>query len=367
MEKKRLRLRAPFRIILSLIAIIVIVTCYYPVSSVIKLMNHNYSFFSSVEIYKKDLDEQLLKTAYSDLINECIDDENFNVEEIDSYIKLDYYDRKNFLLNVNRMLDLRYKIEVINLINEIVSDEFMNVVIKEYIYDIDKYLEVDIFKEENYERYKAYFNGSYDKTILYVNIGLDKEYYEDVKITNTFSNTMLVNKYNGISEDFKVSDLVQISSECSVDSENYLSKEAATAFEKMCLDARGQGYSIYANSAYRDYQTQTDTYNKYFDLYGQSYVDKYVTKPGFSEHHTGLALDVKSGNSSIFKDSKEFEWMKNNCYKYGFIYRYQESKVDITGIASEPWHYRYVGIDASKYIYDNNISFEEYYALFLDK
>lgn len=367
MEKKRLRLRTPFRIIISLIAIVVIVTCYYPVSSIIKLMNHDYSFFSSVEIYKKNLDDELLKTEYSEVINKCISDVNFDIEEIDSYIKLDYYDRKDFLVNVNRMLDLRYKIEVINLINEKVSDTFMKVIVSEYIYDIDKYLEVDIFKEDNYERYKAYFNGSYDKTVLYVNIGLDKEYYEDVKINDTFSNTMIINKYNGVSESFKAIDLVQISEECSVDSENYLSKDAASAFEEMCLNARNQGYYIYANSTYRDYQTQTDTYNKYLNLYGQSYVDRYVTKPGFSEHHTGLALDVKSGTSNIFKNSKEFEWMKNNSYKYGFIYRYQESKVDITGIASEPWHYRYVGLDAAKYIYENNISFEEYYALFLDK
>lgn len=367
MEKKRLRLRAPFRIFISLIAIVVIVTCYYPVSSVIKLMNHNYSFFSSVEIYKKDLDDVLLKTEYSDVINECIADSEFDVKEIDSYIKLDYYDRKDFLVNVNKMLKLRYKIEVINLINETVSDDFIKIIVKEYIYDIDKYLEIDIFKEENYERYKAYFNGRYDKTVLYVNIGLDKEYYEDVKINDTFSNTMLINKYNGISKDFKVLDLVQISKDCSVDEENYLSKDAASAFEKMCLSARNEGYYIYANSTYRDYQMQTDTYNKYYELYGQSYVDRYVTKPGFSEHHTGLALDIKSGSSNIFKNSKEYDWMKNNCHKYGFIHRYQESKVDITGIASEPWHYRYVGVDAAKYIYENNISFEEYYALFLDK
>lgn len=367
MEKKRLRLRAPFRIILSIIAIIVIVTLYFPISGVLKLTGHNYSFFSSIEIYKLGLTDDILKTEYSEVLDNIVLDDDFKLDYLDIYMTLNYYERNNFVKNTNSMIVLRYKNKMIDLINSSVSDKFMEVILSEYIYDIDKYLEVEYFKEENYERYKAYFNGSYEKTIIYVNIGLDKEYYTDTTETDKFSNTMIVNKYHGVTKDFKVPNLTQISSECSVSDENYLTKEAAVAFEKMCNAAKEDGYYILANSAYRDYETQTETWQFYYDLYGQNYVDKYVTRPGYSEHQTGLALDVKSVNTNIFKDSKEYTWMLDNSYKYGFIHRYKESKVDITGITSEAWHFRYVGVEAATYMYENKLCLEEYYAMVIDK
>jgi len=367
MKKKRLRLKTPFRIILSVIAIILIVTLYFPISSIVKLMNHDYSFFSSIEIYKKDLFDEVIDKEYSQMLDNSIRHNDFDITKFDSYMIIDYYDKKDFLITVNKLIDFKYSIDDINKINSVVSDEFINILLEEYVYDIGKYLDIKYFKEENFERYKTYFNGSYEKTVLYVNIGLDKEYYTDVNINDKFSTTMIINKYNGVSSKFKVPELIKISDDCSVDDENYLASEAAVAFEKMCKEAKKDGYLILANSTYRDYEIQQQIWDKYLDLYGQSYNDKYITKPGFSEHHTGLAVDVKSANNNIFKNSKEYIWMKENSYKYGFIHRYQESKVDITGIASEAWHFRYVGVDIATYIYEHNLSFEEYYAMFLEK
>lgn len=364
---KRLRLRKPFRIFLSIMAIIVIVALYFPVSSILKLMFHDYSFSSSLALYELDLHKKMLKLDYSEILDIIVLDKDFDIDKYESYIKIDYYDRDNFVSNVNKLLEHKYSIEDINKINGTVSDEFYTRLYDEYIYDIGKYLNVDYFKEENFDRYKAYFNGNYEKTILYVNIGLDKEDYTDVKIDDTFSNTMIVNKYNRVSENFVPLDLTKISDACSVDYDNYLSKDAAVAFEEMCIAAKKDGYKILANSTYRTYKDQQDTWDKYLNLYGQSYNDRYVTKTGFSEHHTGLAVDVKSANSNVFKQSKEYNWMVENSYKYGFIHRYQESKVEITGIASEAWHFRYVGVDVATYMYENNLCFEEYYAMFLDK
>jgi len=364
---KRLRLRKPFRILLCIIAIILVVTLYFPIRSVVKLMFMNYSLFSSIEIYKKDLFDEVIKNDYSEVINKGILDEDFNIDNFDSYMLINYHNQNNFFNNVNKMLELKYSVKDINKINDTVSEDFISkIILKEYVYDIGKYLDVSYFKEKNFDRYKAYFNGRYDQTVLYVNIGIDKEYYTDVNYVLKFSNTMLINKYNAVSEDFVVPDLIKISDDCSKD-ENYLSKEAAEAFEKMCNAAKEDGFEILANSTYRSYDDQQATWDKYLALYGQSYNDRYVTKPGFSEHHTGLAVDVKSANSNIFKQSKEYTWTIENCYKYGFIHRYQESKVNITGISSEAWHFRYVGVDVATYIYENNLSFEEYYAMFLDK
>ena len=115
------------------------------------------------------------------------------------------------------------------------------------------------------------------------------------------------------------------------------------------------------------YQEQIEVEKLYLRDYGQSYVDKFVAKPGYSEHQTGLALDIGSRKSNIFLSSREYQWMQENAYKYGFIYRFSKKYENITGFRSEAWHYRYVGKKIAKYIYENDITLEEYYAMFLDK
>ena len=126
-----------------------------------------------------------------------------------------------------------------------------------------------------------------------------------------------------------------------------------------------KGLNIYANSAYRSYSDQEDTYNRYLKLYGENYVYNNVSMPGFSEHQTGLCVDIKAGSSNVFKGTEESKWLKSNAYKHGFILRFESSKQEITGYKSEEWHYRYVGLEVASYIKENKISFEEYYVRFL--
>ena len=174
---------------------------------------------------------------------------------------------------------------------------------------------------------------------------------------------ILVNKENKLNSDFKPDNLVEVK-ECSLGN-FYLEEDTATAYEYMCLNLIDEGLNISINSAYRSYEEQEKLYDDYLKLYGKSYVNKYVAVPGYSEHQTGLALDLESLDCDIFKNSKEYRWIKNNAYKYGFILRYQEGKENITGYNAEEWHIRYVGRKAAEYIYKNNITFEEYYDLFI--
>lgn len=174
---------------------------------------------------------------------------------------------------------------------------------------------------------------------------------------------ILVNKENKLNSDFEPDNLVEVK-ECSLGN-YYLEEETANAYEQMCLDSLNEGLSISITSAYRSYEEQKKLYNTYLKLYGKSYVDKYVAVAGHSEHQTGLAIDLKSLECDIFKKSKEYLWIKENSHNYGFIVRYQQGKEKITGYSAEEWHIRYVGKKASKYIYENNITYEEYYDLFL--
>ena len=186
--------------------------------------------------------------------------------------------------------------------------------------------------------------------------------YEDIKIINEPNIIdVLVNKQNKLTDNYIPNDLLPINSKFAIGMQ-YLRYEAKEYFEKMCSQAKIDGYDIMAVSTFRSSDYQDKLYNNYCLEKGIEYADMCSAKKEHSEHQTGLAVDVsdKNGDYYNFINTKEFEWMKNNAYKYGFILRYPKYKTDITGYMYEPWHYRYVGINIARYIYENNITLEEY-------
>ena len=126
------------------------------------------------------------------------------------------------------------------------------------------------------------------------------------------------------------------------------------------------GVTLYLKSAYRSYRTQkTMYYNRLEANHGKD--DGWVTKPGASDHQTGLGCDVvprswrdKSMNEKMATDPA-CVWMAEHCHEFGFILRYPEDKEDITEINFEPWHMRYVGVPAATYIMQNGLCLEEFH------
>ena len=160
-------------------------------------------------------------------------------------------------------------------------------------------------------------------------------------------------------------DLVRIGVKKTSSTVIQMRQAASDALDKMFADALESGLTLYAHSGYRSYSTQrTMYYNRLEKNNGRD--DGYVAKPGASDHQTGLGIDViskawigKSFNSDFAKTA-EAQWMAENCANYGFIIRYPEDKVDITGIAYEPWHLRYVGIAAALYMTQEGLTLEEF-------
>lgn len=117
-------------------------------------------------------------------------------------------------------------------------------------------------------------------------------------------------------------------------------------------------------SAYRTREYQEDVYNQYVDAGGVEYAEAYVSDPGYSEHHTGLSLDMgiyyHDGSEGQFSGSSNAAWIDEHCQEYGFIRRYKEDKIQITGIKNESWHFRYVGVPHAFYMNANNLCLEEY-------
>lgn len=139
-------------------------------------------------------------------------------------------------------------------------------------------------------------------------------------------------------------------------------KEVKKAFERLSKEAKLLGYEIIAASTFRSWKYQDSLYQYYVKEKGKKYADNCSARPGHSEHQTGLAIDVMGENKdyNLFEESNSFQWMKQNAHKYGFIMRYPNGKEHITGFKYEPWHYRYVGKETAKVIYQKQITLEEY-------
>lgn len=159
----------------------------------------------------------------------------------------------------------------------------------------------------------------------------------------------------------------------------YFDIRAADSLLKMLSDARAEGLSPLVCSAYRDAEFQTILYNNQVETQmasGLTYTEaaeearKVVAYPGTSEHQLGLAVDIVSSGYQLLDDgqaeTEEAKWLRENCHKYGFILRYPPDKTNITGVIYEPWHYRYVGVEAATVIMSENLCLEEYLELYCE-
>ena len=228
------------------------------------------------------------------------------------------------------------------------------------------------YLRKNLEEYLTYKSENPDKSnsdiISIVNTSSNIDWYDVIKPSDiSRGNLVLVNKYNYLPDNYEIEDLVNMSIKVAFSGKK-IKKEVYDAFYNLSMDARKDDLTIVANSTYRDYNYQAALYKRYKNNKGQNYADSYAARPGHSEHQTGLAIDVSTLNSSMenFHETDEYTWLINNAHKYGFILRYPEGKEYITGYNYESWHYRYVGVDVATQIKNENITFDEYYAYYVE-
>lgn len=196
---------------------------------------------------------------------------------------------------------------------------------------------------------------------------------------------ILVNKENKIDEDyykdvimpsivavdpFKNNDLVYQTFEIE-DKTTYLEKLTSEKFTKLRNYALNHDVFLGITSGFLTFKQQKFKYEYFLAKRGMEFVEKSVCLPGYSEHNTGLAMDcdifknLKWAGIALDKDgntNKETDWLHANLHKFGFILRYPKGKESITKMKFEPWHIRYVGEELAKFIYENKLTLEEYYA-----
>ena len=269
-----------------------------------------------------------------------------------------------------KLKKIGYNDQEITVINE--NSDIVDLALTEYNKNLVPLLSSKYYMRNRLNRYLEYAksneNIEIDRVVSIVNANMDKDIYTDVKTVFQNDNLVIVNRFYKLENAAIPDDLKNISIQYAYDG-HQLKEEANNAYIKMARAARDSGITLIANVSYRSYDDQDATYNNFKSRYGVTKADELAARPGHSEHQTGLALNIstrlKEGQES-FEETEAYSWLLNNAYKYGFIQRYPEGKEDITGFIFEPGHFRYVGIEVATQIYNENITFDEYYAYYLE-
>lgn len=206
---------------------------------------------------------------------------------------------------------------------------------------------------------------------------LESQYFNEIKevdgesiIQNPLNILALVNKQYALPGDYSPEDLTRPNVAFSfgeLDIEkSWLRKEAAKHLELMFDAANKENIELFAVSGYRSYVRQTSVFDAKASQVGEEAAATVVAVPGYSEHQTGLAMDISSRSVQLelieqFGDTTEGRWLAENAHKFGFILRYPEGKESITGYQYEPWHFRYVGVYVATTIFERQITLEEYF------
>lgn len=187
-------------------------------------------------------------------------------------------------------------------------------------------------------------------------------------VSDPHSLTVLVNKHNKLPKGFTPNDLVSLRS-MGVPSANdhSLRQDAASAAAEMYEGAADAGHQLDFASGYRSYETQQRLYRGYVETLGKSAAQATSARPGYSEHQTGLAVDILDSEdsscafSACFGRSNAGRWLNENSWRYGFILRYPSGYSDVHGFEYEPWHFRYVGVETAKAYYESGAAtYEEF-------
>lgn len=375
---KRKRKKNNKKKVLILIIIIILI-----LSLVYILLPKNYGYKKeTIEVFKENnLYEQIKdKKIYSKTLEEAINQNSFNKEYFLEYLDIKYIDDKDFISNINKLLNLGYSSKDINAIYNKIPDSVNIIIDSKYNKDIINIMNLSYFRIDNLKRYLDYdimevksiydisnikkdFN--YEDVVTYVNANLDKEYYSsDNLISNEDASKIdvLVNKYHKLDENYEPSDLTIIDSKYASGTQK-LRKEAQIKFEEMASDMAKENLKIYAGSTYRSYTYQKGLYDRYVKKDGFAAAETYSARSGYSEHQLGLAVDIVNGKwDYLSENDKEYDYLVKNSYKYGFILRYPRGSEYVTGYMFEDWHFRYLGVELATKVFNSGLTYDEYIA-----
>lgn len=356
-KRKKLRKKRLFILIILILVLALFINNHF------NKINTLYSK-ESLKVIKEN---NLKINNYSRTLDEILKTNSYNIKYISEYQKIEYIDNDNFFEYINKYLDIGYDAEEINNIfklSKLNQEKLLKLDKKEF----NKYINIKNFDIDKLDRYNEFLkNNQYNlkNVVTYVNLNLDKKFYTDTSETkDSDSLLVLVNKYNHLPDNYKPSDLVYVDGAYgnkvpfrSILKDSFIELQNA-AKEEININ-------LMPTTAFRNQSFQTTLYNNYVASDGKEKADTYSARPGYSEHQTGLAIDLKNtALSNVRLTDDNYNWLENNAYKYGFIIRFPKDKEFITGYQFENWHIRYVGKKVAKTIYENKLTLEEYIDLY---
>lgn len=285
-------------------------------------------YYTKDKNYKESYEFKLLENGYSE-------------EEVNKLVGKYENDRLDYLLSID------YNEHIIPFMEE-----------KYYIHSkLNDYLS---YKSDNKK-------SEYADIVALVNVEMHIDWLDNMKETDVSKNElMLVNRIYGLSEEFVPEDLVEVPSKYAYSGKK-LSQSVLDEVIKLIEDGKNHGYTFVISDGYRSYKEQKDIYDSYADYYGMSETDTFVARPGHSEYQTGMSFDLKPYNKVIddVSNNEEYLWLRENAYKYGFIFRFEKEDEHLTGFSENNWRLRYVGMEAASVIKNEDLCFEEYYAFYV--
>ncbi len=330
-----------------------------------KLKELGYSKEEITAIRELKLTKQILANKwYSDYLAVSIRDKSIKKEYIELYLSSNNLTEKDFL-TYNRLLDKGYSKEtVIKIFANLKPFEITPLLVFDFQEDINPYIEDvtshrDVNSETHFELTNTYYTP----------------YANPILVSDVNNPNMLVNKTYYLDNTYTPYQIAPVSVQYA-SSGLQLASEAASALSAWCekaisLKDEMTGVSpvrFYAVSAYRSFERQEELYNNYVNTMGQEKADLVSARPGFSEHQTGYAVDLAAVGSeglSKFVETEAYIWACDNAADFGFILRYPDGKKAITGYDFESWHFRYIGVDLAKLVVQSQLTYDEFYMLYL--
>ena len=339
----------------AILALLLIFTVFSPLSQRRKLTSLGYSKESAKQVQQLKIAKTVLAKDYSSALDTNLSKGIDVREHFDLYYVTTEVNDNIILLNEVLQKHGYEEDELLKAFAVLKFKEMTPLLVFNNVTSMDDYIQ-DVLSHRAIV--DTFIGGNYTK------------YYDNpVYIEDPSSVDVLLNKYTLVSSSY-VPDLIEMSKQYASSGER-LRDDAYQAFKDMTTALRDSGTEgitgVYITSGYRSYESQESVYNRYLNNYGEEYADTYSARPGSSEHQLGLSFDVTATNKErqSFEETPEYAWLKDNCYKYGFIIRYPKESEAVTGYSFESWHYRYLGVELAIKVHNSGLSYDEYYELYL--
>ncbi len=359
-RRKRRRLKKGVKILfLALVVLIAALIAVPRIRTNSKLRSLGYTKNQVAQIKKLDLTKTILDNGYySEHLAKEIEDGTIRTEYIPLYTAITgekTLTEKDYLL-YNRLLDAGYEQDQIeNLFSQLEFYEITPLLVFDYQWDEKAYIDDCIKNRATNSPDSFTLTGSY-RTAYKVKKETD----------NPTSVSALVNQTYYLTDSFVPSELTEIPSQYAI-SDQRLSKPALDALVDMCEAGITNGTQFFVTTSYRSYDTQETAYKTFLNTMNEAQADAICNRAGFSEHQTGLAINVAATyeTDKDFIDTDVYSWLKATCANYGWIARYPEEKKILTGMGDEPDHFRYLGRDLALAVTESKLTYDEYYCLYL--